>query len=471
MTIRQRLTLQFSLIVGVMLVAFSMGIYFFSAIYRSQEFYTRLRNKAETAANLLLDKQVDHDLLLSITENSRDLLQEELIMIFDDQGKVRFQTKDSPLHDHCIRVAGLLAAGKESELKDVVDRRQFIAYRFRVQGGGFIVSAAAFDKFGYSKLGFLQNILISGCVILVVLMSFAGYFYARQALNPITGLNNQVREISANRLNLRVRTPNSKDELAELATEFNHMLDRLEEGFLLQKSFVSNASHELRTPLTSITGQISVALRQGNINPEGVAVLNSVYQDIRNLNSLANGLLELAQTSLDVREFTVAELRVDELLGLCQANIAKEFPQAEIVISTEEFPEDEHQLMVRGNADLLSSAFSNAIENGCKYSSPPRVEITLAFGKRSIEVRMLDRGIGIPAADLKYIFEPFYRAGNAVGIQGHGIGLALTKRIVEIHGGSIAIASKIGDSTELIITLPTLEGQSPEHPANQFSGD
>lgn len=456
MTIRQRLTLQFSLIVGILLMGFSFAVYFFSSNYRADEFYTRLKDKAETAARLLLEVEgVDDALLKVISQTSRDLLPEELIMIFETDGTLVFQTKDSPLETHCVEVAK--RATGNAMMEDSQDSRQFVAFRFDQGNHHYIVAAAAYDKYGFSKLNFLRTILIIGCVALEVFTIIAGFFYARQALHPINDLIDQIQKISATNISARLVTQNQKDELARLAVEFNHMLDRLEAGYALQRSFVANASHELRTPLTSITGQISVALLEHNINEAGQVVLKSVYQDIRSLNRLANGLLELAQANLDVSGFKLKPVRIDELLGQCQADIRKLMPDAEVIVSIQEFPDDEEDLLVEANAELLASAIGNAIENACKYSDPPCAVVDLLFAGKAVKIRVQDHGIGIPAQDLPYIFEPFFRAGNAGSTRGHGIGLALTRKIVEIQGGTVEIQSQVGEGTQLIITLPTLK--------------
>ncbi len=453
MTIRQRLTLQFSLIVGVLLVAFSSAVYYFSAEYRRNEFFTRLEDKAETTARLLVDVEgVDLALLKTITQNSRDLLPEELIVIYDESNTPIFTSRESRLQFICDTLVKNLPP--KGQIQRTIDSHQFISFHFPRENSRFVVVAVAYDKYGFSKLSFLQTILILGCLFAVGFTLVLGQLYARQALSPINGLVDQVREISVNNLNRRVQSQNQKDELAKLATEFNQMLDRLEAAFELQRSFVSNASHELRTPLTSLTGEITLALLAKEINEPGKEVLRSLYQEIRNLNRLANGLLDLAQANLDVSEIQVELLRIDELLGACQADLKKSNPNFEIMLGIDEFPEDENQLMLEGNEQLLRSAISNAIENACKYSTPQQAKVTLRFVEDEIEVWIEDRGIGIPDQDMPFIFEPFFRASNSQGIRGHGIGLALTRKIVEIHHGKVVLESKEGEGTILLLRIP-----------------
>jgi signal transduction histidine kinase len=102
-------------------------------------------------------------------------------------------------------------------------------------------------------------------------------------------------------------------------------------------------------------------------------------------------------------------------------------------------------------------AISNLVENGLKYSNNHQVEIRLQSIQHQGIVTIIDHGVGIPTSDLKKIFQPLYRASNARFIQGHGIGLSLAKRIVELHGGTIDLESKEQKGTKVILTLPCIK--------------
>lgn len=455
MTIRQQLTVRFSVIVGILIVFFSGTVYFFSASYRQEEFFGRLEEKAHTVAKLFLEvEEVDQSMLMLIRQNSRDRLPQEIIQIYDSTYRIIFET------DTQGDYATLLAAAKETQeqpkIEKTVQGNQIISFPFEYQGRHYTIVATAYDKYGYSKLTFLRNILISGCLVAVMIAIIMGFIYARQALNPLNDLVHQVRTISAPNLDQRVVTQNPEDEIGKLATEFNRMLDRVEDAFALQRSFVANASHELRTPLTAITGEISVALIDDKLNPEVKTILRSVYQDIRELNRLTNGLIDLAQANLDENQLMISQVRIDELIGSCRADLKKINPAFDVPLVIKKFPEDERQLMVMGNEMLLKSAILNIIENGCKYSTDKMPDLILDFLPGKIRFEVCDQGIGIPPDDLLLIFEPFYRGRNTNRVQGHGIGLTLSKRIIENHKGSIEINSQEGLGTSVVITLPAI---------------
>jgi len=291
-------------------------------------------------------------------------------------------------------------------------------------------------------------------LITIVLIVIIALFFSKQALNPISGMVSQIDNISISNLNLRVNEGNGTDEIAQLAIKFNKMLERLDAAFEMQRSFVSNASHELRTPLTALTGQLEVALMKHDADPW--IVLKNLLNDIKQLNKLSNGLLDLAQAHLDISEIKIETLRIDEVIGNARAELLKRNKDYKINMDFKHFPDEENWLKVNANEQLLKSAFLNIIENACKYSPGKTAEIELVFNPSDAIITISDKGIGIAESDLDKIFEPFYRSGNAKNYVGHGIGLTLTKKIVELHKGSISIRSRLNEGTNIMVSLPHL---------------
>jgi signal transduction histidine kinase len=256
---------------------------------------------------------------------------------------------------------------------------------------------------------------------------------------------------------MRVDEGNRTDEIARLSMTFNRMLDRLESAFNMQQSFVANASHELRTPLTSVTGQIEVALMKSRDREEYVAVLQSVLEDIRNLNTLSNGLLDLAKASFDMAAVTLQPVRIDEIIWETRAELTVREPGYTVDIHFDEPIEEENELTLNGNVQLLKSAVHNLMDNGCKFSSGHKVEVHLHSSGEQIILQFIDQGIGIPREDIEKSFtQPFYRADNVHGIHGSGLGLPLAFQIIRLHGGMLAIDSLPGKGTTVTVTLPVM---------------
>jgi signal transduction histidine kinase len=234
------------------------------------------------------------------------------------------------------------------------------------------------------------------------------------------------------------------------------MLGRLQSAFEMQRSFVSNASHELRTPLTSITGQIEVTLLSDRDITEYKDALRSILEDIRSLNKLINGLLDMALVEIDISEIKFKNLRIDELLWQSRMDLIKLHKEYIIDIKFENIPLEENSLIVKANEHLLKTAFINLMDNACKYSDNKTVEIILEIQGKILNIVFNDKGIGIAEEDIGKIFQPFYRATNSSNIRGHGLGIPLASKIITLHGGNMIINSKINEGTSVVISMPSL---------------
>jgi signal transduction histidine kinase len=460
MTIRTTLTIRFSVLVASILLVFSLAIYFFYARYREQEFYDRLREKALTTVHLLEDVSgIDVELLRSIDRNDLTALYKEEVTIYNAANHIIYDSGNEPYPV----TPGFLRQVREGEEVHLREGQvEVLAVRYRDKRNQVLaIVAYAVDRYGWSKLKRLGYILAVGWVSSVLMTLLAGRYFAGKALRPVSSIVRQVKGISASNINDRLQTRDNQDELTQLAQTFNDMLARLEEAFMLQKSFVAHASHELRTPLAVITSQIEVARLHDRNSAEYQAILDSVLEEVRSMNELSNGLLEMARVNADAATIPLEAVRADELLWQARSELLKKLPDYGVDIDFEELPEAEEDLVVRGNALLLKRAFLNVMENGCKYSRERRVAVTILARGPLLAVSFRDRGTGIAPEDLPHVFEPFYRSESNGHIAGHGIGLPLTYRIVQLHGGEIRIDSTVGQGTtvRIILPLPVEAGQ------------
>jgi signal transduction histidine kinase len=232
------------------------------------------------------------------------------------------------------------------------------------------------------------------------------------------------------------------------------MLDRLETAFEVQKDFISNASHELRTPLTAITGQLDVLLMKDRSTKEYRDATVAVLEDIKNLNKLIDRLLLMAHASSESAKAGFRGVRIDEILWQSRDELMKYDKGYSVNISLDDSISDLENMIVLGDDQLLRSAVTNIMDNGCKYSPDKSVDVALSFTKTGLSIKLKDRGTGISDADIQRIFEPFYRGTVAGSVRGHGIGLSLAKKIIEIHQGQISVVSQQGIGTEITIFLP-----------------
>lgn len=438
MKIRTSLTLTFFLIVIVILSIVSVAIYFFSAEYREQEFYTRLKNKAENTARLLIEvEEVSTELLRRIEMTNPINLPHESIRIFNYRNEEIYRSHSE--HPIPVDSALLNEIRLNKELRFRHGDFEVLGFLFAYEFDRFTVIAAAKDVYGFKKINNLKNILLTVLVISLFTVSIVGWIYSGRMLKPISRLVDEASAISGANLDRRLMVKEGKqDELTKLAETFNLMLGRLEAAFLSQKTFIANASHELRTPITAIAGEIEVALLQRRSPDEYIQVLKSLLEDTRNLGTLSTQLLLLAQTSSANHQPKFKRARVDEILWEAKADISR--AQKDYNIQTQfDLQLNDEDLIIGCDDQLVKVVFINLLDNGCKYSSNNTVLVTL----RSTSGRMLidfeNDTTGLSFQDLDKLFSPFIRGSNAGNTKGYGIGLSLASQIMKLHGGGIVV--------------------------------
>ncbi|WP_375446010.1 sensor histidine kinase [uncultured Fibrella sp.] len=442
MTIRARLTLLFSLLVGSILLLFSVSIYLLYNQYREVDFYDRLHEKAKTTVKVREDAG-------DVARNDLPVMVGERVTIYNSLNQVIFSAGQGFNPSLTGRQFRQIREGHEIRLTH--GEIETIGIRYKT----LVVVATAYDQYGFNKLRRLREILIFGWLASFFMVGVAGWLFASDALRPVSEIIDQVNAISATNIHERLHVSRKRDELAELAHTFNDMLNRLEEAFVTQRSFVSHASHELRTPLAIMRGNIDVALMQPRDVPYYQQTLTDVLDEVQTMVDLANGLLDLARASSESTAISFRPTRLDELLWQARTKLLSKNPKYVIDIDFESLPDQDDDLTIQGEEALLRTAFQNLMENGCKYSANGSVAVRISFAPNQVQIAFADTGYGIPAEALPHLFEPFYRSPATTSVaSGHGIGLALTHRIVMLHSGSITVQSKEGEGTTVTVQFP-----------------
>lgn len=452
MSLRNRLTLLFTAIVSVLLALFCGLLFKLAGQYREQQFQERLQAEATTAGHLLLSQErIGPTLYKLLDKNQLTVLPDEEIIIYNTQNKLVYEsgtdylTLTSETLNH-IRQSRRVA-WKEAN-------REIVGILFANQQQPYVIVASAVDTYGTRTVASLGQLLGIGWCIMIGLLLLAGRFFAGRALRPISQINRQIDAITASSLSLRLPEGDQGDELTQLAQRFNRMLSRLEEAFRLQRSFVSSASHELRTPLTAITGQLEVSLLADDEPDELRATLRSVLEDVRGLNRMANGLLALANASMDASAVPMAPVQLDTLLEQIQLEFRRIQPTYIIHLHIDSTTTGTADWQLMGSEALLRTAFFNLLDNGGKFSPDHTVWVQLASQNASIQVTVRNMGSVIAPDQLVLIFSPFQRGRNASGHPGNGIGLALTERIMQLHQGQIRVDSSAEAGTTFTVNLP-----------------
>jgi signal transduction histidine kinase len=453
MKIRNRLTLSFSLAIIGFLLIFSFTVYFFSTSYRKSEFNNRLKQRIEITEKIFLEQTNAPDDFARIQEQFLNKLPEETEEVVEMTDNYRDQlTNQYPLY-----FLNAFATQREAFFQE--EDVQGGGKIFHVNGRDYLVLLTAVDYIGIRMMDHLITVLVIVMTVCILGITLLSHYISSTLINPISAKIRQANAISANNLSDRLDVISPDDEMGELAAAFNSLLDRLEQAFYTQKLFIDNASHEIRNPLTAIMGETEFALAKPRSAEELIDSLKSVSRESDRLNSLVNDLLQLAGINQKEITFSREVITVNELVAGALEKLAYVYPHNRVEMDPSTVG-SAREIFVEGNRHLLITAFYNLLDNACKYSSFQPVSIKISTtDSQSVEVAVLDHGIGIPQEDLRNITQPFHRASNVRQIHGTGIGIPLTLKIIELHGGKLAVQSTLSSGTIAKISLPTSQAE------------
>jgi signal transduction histidine kinase len=340
---------------------------------------------------------------------------------------------------------------------EVVRRRTIFA-----NGDSLVIWQTRNDRMEERALRTFVLIALVLIPLTALLSAIGGRAIIEKLLKPLDRLVDATREIGIGDLSRRVAEPGRPRELDELAHSFNDMLTRLERAVQALERFTADASHEMRTPLTSIRGTIQVALARPRSTPELEDTLGEVLEETDWMLHLVDGLLTLARgeegTAMIERESVdLSPLLAD--VAEVGAALASERP-VEVKLDVPE------HLIVGGSAPQLRQVFLNLVTNAVKFTERGEVLVTgravgVAEGEAEgagggwVEVVVRDTGIGIEPDEQPRVFDRFYRGDLARARPGGtGLGLAIARLLVEQHGGTISVASAIGEGSEFTVRIP-----------------
>lgn len=269
-----------------------------------------------------------------------------------------------------------------------------------------------------------------------------------RVLAPVEQIRSQVAAITHSSLNRRVPVPKGSDEIVQLATTMNEMLDRLEAASLRQKRFVADASHELRSPLTRIRSEIEVDLAHPDSADLG-ATQRSVLSEAETLETLIDDLLVLART--DELSPALVDFALVDLDDTVASEVARFRSSTGITTTTVEVS----GAQVLGNAAQLARVVRNVLDNAGRHGAS-HVSLALVEDGEFAVLSIADDGDGIPPEFQRVVFDRFVRLDEArsPGAGGTGLGLAIARELIEAHGGTIEIDNEYTIGARFVIRIP-----------------
>ena len=303
-----------------------------------------------------------------------------------------------------------------------------------------------------SLLAPMSEAALVGIVLAVVMALLISRWVAR----PLQKLSTAAAAIAAGKFD-QTAPVGGPTEVRSLAKSFNEMVARVQAGQQTQRDFVANVSHELKTPLTSIQGFSQAILDGVSAEPQAVQRAATVINDeATRMHRLVEGLLDLARLDTGQVALQRGPTNLTAVLTSVAEKLSLRASEKQIAFRTQIDPLPS---MV-ADADRLAQVFTNLLDNALKHTpAGGTVTLTAQLSGGAAVVSVTDTGSGIPAEDLPRIFERFYRIdkSRAAG-RGYGLGLAITKEIIQAHGGTITAESVVGLGAKFTVKLPLAQG-------------
>jgi heavy metal sensor kinase len=325
--------------------------------------------------------------------------------------------------------------------------------------GSVVVSTSLRDL--DALLAHARDAAIAAIVVALLLSALAGYVLALKSLSPVSAMSRQADRIGASNLHERLPVTNSHDELGQLATTFNRMLDRVDSAFEQQRRFMADASHELRTPVAILRGEADITLSSDDRTREDFRGALVVVRDAADrLTRTVNDIFLLARVDASQVPTSATPLYLDEVVtDTCRA-MRSLAAQRSITLACDGGGE----LAYVGDTALLERLVMNLVDNAIKYSDDgDTVCVRLARNASGIFLSVENGGPGIPAESRAHVFDRFYRvdaartqaaqSSGARSSSGSGLGLSIAKWIAELHGGGVDLTSEPG-RTVFTLRLP-----------------
>lgn len=453
MSLRLRLSITYSALVGVVLLLF--GFLVFSIV--SQVLLEQIDSRLSQSANQIIER-------LRVSANNQfDIRQ---LSAYQPTENLIFQVWDTERRLQFSRPIGL-----SEPLDEAGVRLGQVFYSFQSIGGVRVRVLSVPLRTNRGPVGYLQvglslalveitqntlaTVLIALTITLMVVVLVTTWALTGEALAQLETVTQVATQITqADDLSRRIPVaPTAQDEVSRLIRAFNQTLERLEKLFDTQRRFLADVSHELRTPLTVIKGEVGLMRLTNELDEES---LRNIEKEVDRLTRLVGDLLLLAQAESGQLPLDLKPVEMDTILLEVMQQM-QVLASSKINLRLEEID----QVIVKGDRDRLKQVILNLVSNAINYTPPGgevRVWLSKEDGRACIKVE--DTGPGIQPDDLPYIFDRFYRGDPSrkrTENSGFGLGLSIAKWIVDRHGGQIEVESQVGKGTRFTVWLPLAE--------------
>jgi two-component system, OmpR family, sensor histidine kinase ArlS len=451
MKLRNKILLYFSVVLIPLVAVSFVVIYVLFNEYREEEFQQRQRQKVLITLNLLAEyKEMGENLTMIMDRLTIHDFYDEKMLIFDaDKNEIYSSIDDLEIENY----RGLLEqlSSENSWIETYDGEYDVIGLYLQNQKGGFYALSKAYDKFGYTKLHFLRNILLLIFFAFTIVILSSALWISRIISRPLANLALQMDNYKLDQISDPITITTDTSEINNLNNKFFELLSRIRDAYAFQKHITSHISHELKTPVSILVSELERMESLSDMT-ELKEAISQQKEKTRYLGDIINALLRFSK--IDAGQNLYHEkLRVDELLF----DIAEEVCSVHTDFSFETIYEStdivEEYLHIQANRMLLQLAFHNLLNNCVNYADEQCAVIHIDARRDALLVSISNSGPTILPEEQKFLFEYYFRGKNSEGKTGFGLGLVLCKKIFSLFNAKIAYSTPKQAYNQFTITF------------------
>ena len=459
-SLRSRLWLTYALLIGLVLCVVGTAIVL--VVYRGnlpmqQAALSLQALRGNTLTQLRNASEVNPNVLQAALNRNSDQLQGRIV-ILNNQGKVladshKGEGASLPVFGEGppkTEVGALPKFYRDSEgrgwhyLIDSINNNRLVFYA---------INRPRLQIMSIFRDQYLGPLLQAGVIALIASIILS-LFMSRWISAPLNRISQEARQVADG--HAHPIPPKGPDEVRQLADSFNRMASQVQSTQQSQKDFIANVSHELKTPLTSIQG-FAQAVRDGTAMSEDELhqAADVIESEAKRMNRLIQDLLTLERMDAGIVPFETHILDVNDLLSAADRKFRSRAEDKGIDL---QFFHSDEKALVNGDADRLMQVLDNLLDNAIKFTRQGgRIILSNEISGQDVFIRVSDTGEGIPSSEQQRIFERFYQVDKARPggkKRGYGLGLAISKQIVETHNGTLSVTSETGEGSHFVVKLP-----------------
>jgi two-component system, OmpR family, sensor kinase len=482
-SVRARLTLWYTVLLGLPLIAFATVCYI--AFARALDNRTdRFMGDALSAftRELGAERRASSDAAVAMRATVNEVRFRELhIMILDSAGRVMARAEppeDEPVEERqwwaedTTAVVALRGhdTAKPATLTISTERGAYrlVAHPLSFEGRRLVLLGTYSLKENEETMARIRRMFVIAIPLLLACAATGGHFLAKRGLAPVSSMATHAAEITASNLHERLPVTGG-DEMVRLARVVNDLLDRLELSFEQQRRFMADASHELRTPTATVRTEADVTLSREHRDEEEYRASVTIIQNAsRRLTRIVDDLFLLARADSGQPIAHRGPLYLEEVVHDATRAVRQIADRRSVQIALGDVVE----APFHGDADLLGRLLLNLLDNAIRYSPPNgTVDVSMTRRDGQFEILVGDAGPGIPAEAQERVFERFFQVdpsrtrGTNGSATGAGLGLAIARRIADMHGGRLELAESRPGRTVFRLRLPVDAPQRPKSTA------